>query len=127
MNSRLDALQAAILRVKLRHLDGWTRKRRMNAEQYQQFFQEYGLERRLGLPVVPSDRDHVFNQYVIRTEHRDRLRKHLASRGNTFGDLLSFPALICSGRSPIYKNRLEPSPSRNSPVNRCLPCRFFLN
>ena len=80
MNSRLDALQAAILRVKLRHLDGWTRKRRANAERYQQLFREYGLEGRIVLPGVPADRDHVFNQYVIRTERRDSLRKHLTGR-----------------------------------------------
>lgn len=81
MNSRLDALQAAILRVKLRHLDRWTRQRQANAAHYQKLFREYGLEGRIGLPVVPDDRDHVFNQYVIRTEHRDALRKHLSSKG----------------------------------------------
>ena len=81
MNSRLDALQAAILRVKLRHLDGWTRARQANAERYQRLFQEYAIDRYIGLPSTPGDRSHVFNQFVIRSKKRDALRQHLAHSG----------------------------------------------
>jgi dTDP-4-amino-4,6-dideoxygalactose transaminase len=52
MNSRLDALQAAILRVKLRHLAAWSAGRRKNAERYRALFEECGLDRRLRLPTV---------------------------------------------------------------------------
>jgi dTDP-4-amino-4,6-dideoxygalactose transaminase len=81
MNSRLDAMQAAILRVKLRHLDGWTALRKGNAERYRQLFQAYGLCDRIGLPVILADRSHVFNQFVIRTRRRDELREHLSNTG----------------------------------------------
>src|SRR5205814_8366569 len=81
MNSRLDAMQAAILRMKLRHLDGWTRARQANAERYQRLFQEYAIDRYIGLPSTPDDRSHVFNQFVIRSKKRDALRQHLAHSG----------------------------------------------
>jgi len=81
MNSRLDALQAAILRVKLRHLDSWKELRQSNAERYRLLFQEYGLGYGIGLPVVPEDRTHVFNQFVIRSRERDELREHLQRSG----------------------------------------------
>jgi dTDP-4-amino-4,6-dideoxygalactose transaminase len=81
MNSRLDALQAAILRVKLRHLDGWTTARQANAERYRLLFCEHGLEGCIRLPVVAEGRTHVFNQFVIRSRDRDRLREHLSNCG----------------------------------------------
>jgi dTDP-4-amino-4,6-dideoxygalactose transaminase len=82
LNSRLDALQAAVLRVKLRHLPAWTAARRDAAERYRALFDEYDL---LDLVAVPSERPgrfHVFNQYVIRVPEasRDPLRDHLAGR-----------------------------------------------
>ena len=66
INSRLDELQAAILRVKLKHLDEWTAKRRRNAERYRELFSEAELLDRIGLPYVREGAYHVFNQYVIR-------------------------------------------------------------
>jgi dTDP-4-amino-4,6-dideoxygalactose transaminase len=81
MNSRLDALQAAILRVKLCHLEEWTVARRRNAEGYRQLFKDYGLDRWIGLPSEPPDRLHVYNQYVIRAAHRDALQEHLRNAG----------------------------------------------
>jgi dTDP-4-amino-4,6-dideoxygalactose transaminase len=81
MNSRLDALQAAILRVKLRHLDQWTAGRRRNAERYCDLFHEFRLESVLKSPVAPSLSTHVYNQFTIRVRERDALREHLQSRG----------------------------------------------
>lgn len=81
MNSRLDALQSAILRVKLRHLDEWTKARQANAERYRLLFQAYGLDGRIGLPDIPKYRTHVFNQFVIRSRERDALREHLSNSG----------------------------------------------
>ncbi len=80
-NSRLDALQAAILRVKLTHLHDWTRARRQKAERYRALFAEYGLEEHIRLPFEPDDCLHVFNQYVVGCFERDSLRNFLRSRG----------------------------------------------
>ncbi len=77
-NFRLDALQAAVLRIKLRHLDSWTDGRRRNADDYRRRFGEAGLAgNEIKLPVEIMDR-HIYNQYVIRAKDRDSLRNHLA-------------------------------------------------
>src|SRR5947209_7571367 len=79
INSRLDSLQAAVLRVKLPHLDSWSEARRANAERYNQLFADAGLLEEIGLPSVRRKVRHIFNQYVIRIEEerRDALREHL--------------------------------------------------
>lgn len=66
INSRLDALQAAVLRIKLKSLDQWTMARQRNARRYAVLFQEYNLLDDLVLPAVLPDRRHVYNQYCIR-------------------------------------------------------------
>jgi dTDP-4-amino-4,6-dideoxygalactose transaminase len=80
-NFRLDALQAAILRVKLPHLESWTEGRRRNAARYEALFRTAGLEGRVTLPARAPDTTHVYNQFVIRVPDRDRLRTHLQSSG----------------------------------------------
>jgi dTDP-4-amino-4,6-dideoxygalactose transaminase len=81
-NSRLDALQAAVLRVKLGHLGEWTRARQAHAAQYHELFTQSGLTDVIVLPAdAPSGCRHVYNQFSIRCEDRDRLREHLGSRG----------------------------------------------
>jgi len=80
-NFRLDALQAAVLRVKVPHLAGWTDKRRRNAARYDALFAEGGLGDRVTLPVALPDRYHIFNQYVVRLQQRDAVKAHLESRG----------------------------------------------
>lgn len=78
-NFRLDALQAAVLRVKLKFLKGWTAARRSNADEYRTLFQEAGLLDRVALPAdVPG---HIYNQFVIRATDRDGLRPFLTERG----------------------------------------------
>jgi len=80
-NFRLDALQAAIVSIKLRHLESWTRKRIENARIYRQLFERSGLlAGQIHLPECVQER-HVYNQYVIRAGRRDELMAFLRSRG----------------------------------------------
>ena len=80
-NFRLDALQAAVLRVKLRHLGRWTEGRRANAERYAALFAPLQATGAIALPVEPVGYHHIYNQYVIRIPDRDRVRGELAARG----------------------------------------------
>lgn len=78
-NFRLDEIQAAALRVKLEHLDSWTRARRRNADRYRRLFAEAGITDRVTLPEdVPG---HIYNQFVICVPRRDELRAHLSEAG----------------------------------------------
>jgi dTDP-4-amino-4,6-dideoxygalactose transaminase len=78
-NFRLDALQAAILRVKLKYLPAWTEARRRNADRYRRLFAELGSEEWVRVPDdVPG---HIYNQFVVRVPERDRVRQHLKERG----------------------------------------------
>jgi len=91
INSRLDALQAVVLSVKLKYLNAWHRKRRQNAKTYSRFFDQSGLLK--GQTVTPpkeiyavnsGDQEnlvHIYNQYVIRTRDRDGLKAYLAEQG----------------------------------------------
>ncbi len=79
-NFRLDELQAAVLTVKLKYLDRWTRQRITNAERYNALFHERELEHLLRIPELPKNERHVFNQYVIRAARRDELSQFLKSR-----------------------------------------------
>jgi len=78
-NSRMDELQAAFLRVKLRHLDTWNARRRTIAEQYISLLS--GLESELVLPLVPSWVNPVWHLFVIRHPQRDLLQKYLLEQG----------------------------------------------
>jgi dTDP-4-amino-4,6-dideoxygalactose transaminase len=80
-NFRMDAIQAAVLRVKLPHLARWTDMRRANAKTYDRLFAEAGVAAEITLPVEPAGRRHIFNQYVVRVRDRDRVRATLAERG----------------------------------------------
>ena len=83
INSRLDALQAALLRVKLRHLDEWTDARQRKAQQYELMFDDAGLSEEVETPLVRAGARHIFHQFVIRIRdaQRDALREHLRERG----------------------------------------------
>jgi dTDP-4-amino-4,6-dideoxygalactose transaminase len=80
-NFRMDALQAAVLRVKAPHLSRWTAARRTNADRYRMIFEQAGIADRLVPPSEPADRRHIFNQFVVRTSDRDALRSHLGRCG----------------------------------------------
>lgn len=79
-NFRLDELQAAVLEVKLRHLDAWTAGRQRNARYYDEAFARAGLAGRVTTPPAPALGRHIYNQYVIRVRERDALRAHLTQR-----------------------------------------------
>ncbi len=80
-NFRIDALQAAVLDVKLPHLDRWSAGRQANAARYRAHFRQAGLDDRLGLPVERQSR-HIYNQFVIRiAQDRDALRAYLGEHG----------------------------------------------
>jgi dTDP-4-amino-4,6-dideoxygalactose transaminase len=78
-NFRLDALQAAVLRIKLKYLAAWTEARRRNAARYRKYFSEAGLSEQIGLPE--DSPGHIYNQFVIRCLKRDQLQKYLSTRG----------------------------------------------
>src|SRR5262249_22685687 len=83
INSRLDALQATVLRVKLPYLDEWTSARQRRAARYQPMFRDAGLSQKIEVPLARSDGRHVFHHFVIRVHggRRDALRAHLQAHG----------------------------------------------
>ena len=96
VNSRLDGIQAAILRVKLKYLDEWNARRRMHAETYQQALVSSGAV----LPVVHSLAEPVWHLYVLRTSNRDGLQELLKSREIDTGVHYPLPLHL----QPAYKN-----------------------
>ncbi len=89
-NRRLDALQAAILSVKLKYLDEWNNQRREVARRYDSNLK--GLDKVVQTPIIYGDRKHVYHIYVIRTLEREELQKHLKERGVDTG--LHYPIPI---------------------------------
>ncbi len=79
-NSRLDTLQAAVLRVKLRHLDSWTARRQRNAAIYREIFASMSLPVTIPVPAAHTTR-HIYNQFVIVAPRRDALREYLKEHG----------------------------------------------
>jgi dTDP-4-amino-4,6-dideoxygalactose transaminase len=80
-NFRIDELQAAVLRVKLKHLDDWSARRGRNAAYYDAAFGAARLEGWLATPSTVSGGRHIFNQYIVRAAQRDALRRHLGEHG----------------------------------------------
>ena len=78
-NFRLDALQAAILRVKLKHLTRWTEMRRNNASRYRSLVEKMGLLEKISL--LEDSAGHIYNQFVVRFQNRDQLQLFLRQRG----------------------------------------------
>jgi dTDP-4-amino-4,6-dideoxygalactose transaminase len=89
INSRLDGLQAAVLNVKLPHLPAWTEDRRRIASRYDELLKGLGD---IITPVIGNDREHVYHLYVIRTERRDALKRHLADAG--IATVLNYPKAL---------------------------------
>ncbi len=91
-NSRLDELQAAVLRVKLRYLRAWSQARGENALRYKRDFEAAGLLSYVSPPAMLPNRSHIFHQYVIRCNKRDELREFLTSRG--VGSAIYYPVSL---------------------------------
>lgn len=92
LNSRLDAIQGAVLRVKLKYLDGWSEARKQNADLYRKLLKDAGLLKPDGPVTAPlelADRRHIYNQFVIRVEKRDDLRTFLGD--NDIGTEIYYP------------------------------------
>lgn len=89
LNSRLDALQAAVLRVKLRHIENWSQARRSVARYYHRLFEENGLAEKVRLPREDHGVFHVYNQFTIRCERREDLRAYLTAKG--IGSAVYYP------------------------------------
>jgi dTDP-4-amino-4,6-dideoxygalactose transaminase len=98
MNTRLDELQAALLRAKLRYLEADNERRRTIASTYDRALSSTGLR----LPVVRDGVVHAFHQYVVRTPRRDALRAHLKS--NAVGSLIHYPVPV--HLQPAYRGRV---------------------
>lgn len=82
INSRIDALQAAVLRAKLPYLDQWSDARAAKAQKYSELLEAANLTFIVTTPFVKADNRHIFHQYVLRVpEHRDALMEHLKTRG----------------------------------------------
>ncbi len=90
-NFRLDALQAAVLRVKLKYLDDWSAGRQSNAAAYRKLLTESGLvtSGKIGLPVAAPNGRHIYNQFVLRCEQRDDLLKYM--KANNIGTEVYYP------------------------------------
>lgn len=99
LNSRLDELQAAILRVKLRYLNGENIRRQAVADIYNKALYNAGFT----LPCCMPDATHVYHQYVLRAKNRDSLREFLKNKG--IGTLIHYPLPV--HKQPAYRNRIS--------------------
>jgi dTDP-4-amino-4,6-dideoxygalactose transaminase len=99
-NFRIDELQAAVLRVKLKYLDGWTEGRQRNAAYYDAAFA--GLGGKLQTPLAVAGYRHIFNQYVVRAQNRDALRARLAER--SIGSEIYYPVPLHLQQCFAYLN-----------------------
>jgi len=111
-NSRLDEMQAAVLRVKLRHLNEWNSRRRQIAHEYNKLLKDLPLE----FPDPGKDGEHVFHLYTILTDNREELRGYLKSRGVETGVYYPTPLHLqpayadlgyCKGDFPVSESACE--------------------
>jgi dTDP-4-amino-4,6-dideoxygalactose transaminase len=123
LNSRLDGFQGAVLRVKLPYLDGWSDKRKANADRYRALFTDAGLAEEIGLPFERENVRHIYNQFVIRVPaKRDELREFLG--GNDIGTDIYYPVPLHSQECFAYLGYREgdfPESERASRETLALP------
>jgi dTDP-4-amino-4,6-dideoxygalactose transaminase len=101
-NFRIDELQAAVLRVKLKYLDGWTGARQRNAAYYDAAFGAAGLGTKLRTPLAIEGGRHIFNQYVVRAQNRDALKARLTERN--IGTEIYYPVPLHLQKCFAYLN-----------------------
>jgi dTDP-4-amino-4,6-dideoxygalactose transaminase len=95
-NRRLDTLQAAVLRIKLKHLEEWNDARRQHAKSYRRLLQQSGIV----VPQAMAHAESVWHLYVIRVDQRDALKEHLSSRGISVGIHYPIPIHL----QPAYRD-----------------------
>jgi dTDP-4-amino-4,6-dideoxygalactose transaminase len=124
INSRLDALQAAILRVKFKHLDEWSDARRAKAAFYTQLLEERGLNVEFTPPFVRSSVRHIFHQYVIRVpQQSDEVISHLSLHG--VGSKVYYPVPLHLQKCFTYLGYSDgqfPEAERAAKATLALPC-----
>ena len=91
MNARLSAIAAAVLNVKLPHIDEWNQKRREKAQTYYALFEENNLLKRITLPYTAPQNTHVYHLYIILSEHKNDLRTYLQKEGIQTGEHFPIP------------------------------------
>ncbi len=101
VNSRLDALQAALLRVKLQYLDRWIDARRLAAAEYNRLFKDSGVV----VPFEASDGKHVFHQYTIRLKNRDRVSQALSDKKIPYGIYYPIPLHLQEAYNAVGKSK----------------------
>jgi dTDP-4-amino-4,6-dideoxygalactose transaminase len=99
-NFRLDELQAAVLLIKLKHLDDWTVARQHNADHYDALFRDAELGDAVTVPFRNPGYRHIFNQYMIRVQRRDELRAYLGQHG--IGTEIYYPLPLHAQRCFAY-------------------------
>jgi dTDP-4-amino-4,6-dideoxygalactose transaminase len=104
-NFRIDELQAAVLRVKLKYLDGWTEARQRNAAFYEAAFAAAGLGSSIVTPRAATAGRHIFNQYVVRVQNRDALKDFLTERG--IGTEIYYPVPLHLQQCFAYLNHVN--------------------
>jgi dTDP-4-amino-4,6-dideoxygalactose transaminase len=138
-NFRIDALQAAVLSVKLPHLDSWSHKRRANAALYSQLFVEKGLALEPGIQAFDSNNRvllpkavyeesgirnyHIYNQYVVRVQQRDVLRQFISERG--IGNDVYYPVPFHRQECFQSLNQGDDFPAANAAANESLALPIF--
>jgi dTDP-4-amino-4,6-dideoxygalactose transaminase len=124
INSRLDALQAAILRVKFKYLDEWSEARRQKASFYTRLLEQTDLKVEFTPPFVRSSVRHIFHQYVVRApQHRDAVIEHLAQHG--VGSKVYYPVPLHLQKCFAYlgyRNGQFPEAERAARETLALPC-----
>jgi dTDP-4-amino-4,6-dideoxygalactose transaminase len=121
LNSRLDEIQAAVLRVKLKYLEEWNNKRRMNAKLYNEVLSEMNIPEIIALPIEKSYAKHVFHLYVIRCKKRTALLKFLSTRGISTGVHYPIPVHKQTSYSSLVTHTKLPNTERLSNEVLSLP------
>lgn len=101
-NFRIDAMQSAVLSVKLKHLDNWTEGRQENAQDYITLIGESGLSDKISTPVIKNNYRHIFNQFILRVPQRDDLILHLRSKN--IGCEIYYPVALHNQECFAYLN-----------------------
>lgn len=118
-NSRLDAIQAAVLNIKLDYLNQWNEKRRSIARHYCNFITKKGIE--IDSPVEVSPRHHVYHQFVIQTPLREQLKEHLNSNGISTN--IYYP--ISVHNQPCFSDSRDLCPGSDAACNKALALPIF--